>query len=613
MSTEDLRKRKSTGLSKKQEDDIFASFVEKKGEETTKKEESKNMMKKLQDQGPTYVFAALCVAVVLLTIGGSFYEEPQEEQSHYTTLGIKRMCKADEIKISYDKLTKEVSGDNLDEVKDAYKTLSNPRSRRTYDRATPATREELYYKAVKYIGESGDLQWSAVASGKSPYLVEVHSGAHRLPRHASIHTMPPNWGRFMTKTSKMLRSAVQLGRINVDAEPELATKLGLLASNMPKMPYLMAVTGSESATCGLATDPKIGAAGGCRAYKGEARILKIADFLGEGISMGSTQAVTYGTVDNWKKTHADRVKVLLFRKSFTAMVLAFREAADELEGFGFQFGEVDVRSRGAVNLWRRFNLRRLPLIAVLRDDDAESPVYGGQLGTKTLENWLMINKNPSLPRISSDNLEEKCLYSKRYCAILGVDATHVAYARINETLRVFMSAQQQILKHPSGKEIEFVWADKISEHHNTTEMWKSLTTVFSMKDADRKAESLVVTDNYYGTFKSFGGNLAKVTDMTGKDEEMHDFIKAFVEQKKGLRTEKLPSPIFTAPPPPPYTQEDITKIFVVAIVGAAAIASLMWSYMTFKKEEAIREELKAASTKKIKKEKRDNEYSTGED
>merc|ERR1711904_25693 len=99
-----------------------------------------------------------------------------------------------------------------------YKVLSNPRSRRTYDRATPATREELYYKAVKAISKSGEgLQWSAVANGKHPYLVEVHSGAARMPRHASIHTMPPNWGRLMTKTSKMLRSNVQLGRINVDA------------------------------------------------------------------------------------------------------------------------------------------------------------------------------------------------------------------------------------------------------------------------------------------------------------------------------------------------------------------------------------------------------------
>lgn len=329
--------------------------------------------------------------------------------------------------------------------------------------------------------------------------------------------------------------------------------------------------------------------------------------------MGSTEAVTYGTVETWKKASPDRVKVLLFRKSFTAMVLAFREAADELEPYGFKFGEVDVRSRGAVNLWRRFNLRRLPLIAVVRDDGGDSPVYGGQLGTKTLENWLMINKNPSLPRVSSDNFEEKCIGgAKRYCAILGVDATNVAYSRINQTLQVFMSAQKQIEKLPQGNEVEFVWADKIAEQFNTTEMWKSLTTVFSMKDADRKSESFVVTDNQQGTFKSFGGNLAKVTDLTGKDEEMKDFIANFMTGK-AARTQKLPNPIFKPPPAPPYTQEELTKIFVVAIVGLAAIASLVWSYVTFKKEEAIREEIKAASGKKIKKEKRDHDYSIGED
>jgi len=221
----DLRKRKSAGtatLSGKAMDDIYANYVEKKGDEVTKKDQRKNMMQDLQEKGPTYVFVALCIAVVLLTIGGSFHEEPTEDQSHYTTLGVKRMSKADEVKVAYDKLSKELSGDALDEVKDAYKVLSNPRTRRTYDRATPATREELYYKAVKYIGKAGDLQWRTVTSGKNPYLVEVHSGAQRINRHASIHALPPNWARLMTKTSKMLRSAVQLGRINVDAEPELA-------------------------------------------------------------------------------------------------------------------------------------------------------------------------------------------------------------------------------------------------------------------------------------------------------------------------------------------------------------------------------------------------------
>ena len=70
--------------------------------------------------------------------------------------------------------------------------------------------------------------------------------------------------------------------------------------------------------------------GGCRAYKGEARILKLADFVGEGIPMGNVEPVTYATVDKWKKASPELVKVLLFRKSFTAMVLAFREVKTNL-------------------------------------------------------------------------------------------------------------------------------------------------------------------------------------------------------------------------------------------------------------------------------------------
>ena len=110
----------------------------------------------------------------------------------------------------------------------------------------------------------------------------------------------------MTKASKILRSNIQLGRINVDAEPELAAELGLTDSSMPKMPYLLAVTGPGN-TCGLPS--KVGVAGSCRAYKGEARILKMADFVGEGIPMGSTSAVTYSTADKWKKESPNLVKV----------------------------------------------------------------------------------------------------------------------------------------------------------------------------------------------------------------------------------------------------------------------------------------------------------------
>jgi hypothetical protein len=317
-------------------------------------------------------------------------------------------------------------------------------------------------------------------------------------------------------------------------------------------------------------------------------------------------------VDKWKQSSPNLVKVLLFRKSFTAMVLAFREAAEELDGYGFQFGEVDVRSRGAVNLWRRFNLRRLPLVAVLRDDGGEPAVYGGQLTTKTLENWLMINKNPWLPRVSTENLEDKCIHgTKRFCAILAVDATGVGYTRINSTLDVFMRAQQLVEKHPRGDEVAFMWADKVAEHLNTTEAWKSLTTVFNIEQADRKSENLVVLDNQNYVFKNFGGNLNKVTDLSGKEDDMKDFVISMIEEK-AKATVPLPTPIFKEPPPPPYTQEDITKIFVVAIVCIAAIGALAWSYVTFQKEAAIKEEIQAKGSTKKNKEKRDGEYGVGE-
>jgi len=611
MGEDGVTQRKSAkALSPKQMDDLYSTYADgKKGD--GKAPDNKMKTKELQDKAPTYVFIGLVVAVVLLTIGGTFHEEPAEEQSHYSTLGIKRMCKSDEIAISYNKLKQELSGDTLDEVEEAHKILSNPKHRRTYDRATPATREELYYKAVQYIGKSEGLAWKDVASGKNSYMVEVHSGAQRLSRHQSIHSMPPNWGRLMTKTSKILRGNINLGRINVDAEPELAAELGLLNSNMPKMPYMLAITGPEPATCGPASE--VGVEGGCRAYKGEPRILKMADFVGEGIPMGSTEAVTYSTVEKWKKDSPELVKVLLFRKSFTAMVIAFREAAEELDGYGFKFGEVDVRSRGAVNLWRRFNLRRLPLVAVLRDDGAEPAVFGGQMGTKTLENWLMINKNYWLPRVSSDNLQERCINSaKQYCAILAVDATGVSFSRINQTLAIFMKAKKLVEQHPKGSEVEFVWADKIAEHLNTTESWKSLTTVFNIKDAERRSENLLMVDNTNYVFKNFGGDLNKVTDFTDKDEDMKDFVVSMLEGK-ATRTSALPKPLFKEPPPPPYTQEDITKIFVIIIVCIVTLGALAWSYITFKKEESIKEELQASSGKKKKKEKRDGEYGVGDD
>merc|ERR1712167_497821 len=188
----------------------------------------------------------------------------------------------------------------------------------------------------------------------------------------------------------------------------------------------------------------------------------------------------------------------------------------------------------------------------------------------------------------------------------------VSYTRINSTLDVFMRAQKLVESHAKGSEVEFVWADKVAEHLNPTEAWKSLTTVFKMDNVDRKSENLVMLDNYNMVYKNFGGNLNKVTDLSDKEEDMKEFVVSMLDGT-AKQTVALPSPLFLEPPPPPYTQEDITKIFVVLIVCVAAIAALVWSYMTFKKEEAIKEELVSSGSKKKKKEKRDGEYGVGDD
>merc|ERR1711865_261815 len=209
--------------------------------------------------------------------------------------------------------------------------------------------------------------------------------------------------------------------------------------------------------------------------------------------------------------------------------------------------------------------------------------------------------------------EDKCIHSsKRFCAILAVDATGVGYTRINSTLDVFMRAQKLVEKHAKGSEVEFVWADKVAEHLNTTEAWKSLTTVFKIEKPDRKSENLIMVDSYNMIYKNFGGQLNKVTDLSEKEEDIKDFVVGMLDGTS-KQTVALPSPLFQEPPPPPYTQEDITKMFVVMIVCAVAIAALVWSYITFKKEEAIKEEIHVTATKKKKKEVRDGAYGVGDD
>ena len=119
-------------------------------------------------------------------------------------------------------------------------------------------------------------------------------------------------------------------------------------------------------------------------YENEARILKLCDFIGDQFSMDdAVDAVTYDNYLEWRSSDP-RVKVVLFRKHFTRMVLVYREAAAAFgkESSMFHFGEVDVRSRGAVNLWRRYGMKRMPLVAVLRPNedgkvDEENPALLG--------------------------------------------------------------------------------------------------------------------------------------------------------------------------------------------------------------------------------------------
>jgi len=191
-----------------------------------------------------------------------------------------------------------------------------------------------------------------------------------------------------------------------------------------------------------------------------------------------------------------------------------------------------------------------------------------------------------------------------------VDATGVTYTRINATLDVFMRAQKLLENHTKASEVEFVWADKVAEHLNTTESWKSLTTVFNIKEPTRSSENLVVVDNYNMVYKNFGGNLNKVTDLTGKDEDIKDFVASILDGG-AKQLVPMPSPVFREPPPPPYTQEDVTKIFIIVIVCAFAFVAMAWSYITFMKEAEIKDDMSKLTKKK--KTKRDGDYGVGDD
>eukprot|EP00656_Telonema_subtile_P015643 TRINITY_DN1822_c0_g1_i1.p1 TRINITY_DN1822_c0_g1~~TRINITY_DN1822_c0_g1_i1.p1 ORF type:complete len:540 (-),score=167.35 TRINITY_DN1822_c0_g1_i1:258-1877(-) len=509
-------------------------------------------------------------------------------------LGLKRMAAPTEIQIARDRLLElESNVDKRSDIEDAFNTLSNPRSRRSYDRSTPAQRDDLYYKGITYL--TSDNFASEVLSNQSAWLVEVHAGTARPPRVSTIHNTPPNWARLMTKSAKILKGYARLGRINVDEQPGLAQQLQLAGpkGSRFKLPMIGVIHNGKVVP-----------------YKGEPRILKICDFLGDQIPSLNVDLVTYTTFNDWR-TSDDRIKVLLFRKTFTRMVMVYRDAAEQFEHI-MKFGEVDVRSRGAVNLWRRFNLRRLPLVAVLRDDDQQPGVLGGSFDQRMLVNFLASNRLPLFPRISSENFEETCITGgKRYCAILAADPRYITYRKINTTLEVFARAGKMFENDTAFMDqIEFAWADKVSDYLNTTEQWRSLYSVFGSEEAEHRSINFYVTDNKKHLFKDFGGNLHKVNDMEEKDQEMKDFVQEFVAGN--LKATPLPSPLFQPPPPPPYTQEDVTKLFVIGVVVAVAVVALGWSYFVFQAEAAIKDEqkskLSAHKRKKLEKKNMDGDY-----
>jgi len=583
-------------------DEAFDNYKSQQGEEKEKsnKQKMKGFMKDVQNYGPMVLLAAFAVFVIILIFGQSFvYEEGPEDENFYNVLGIKRMATPSEIQVAKDKLFAiETDANKKSDIQDAFNTLSNPRSRRSYDRSTPAARDDLYYKGITYLTQ--DNYASEVMSNQSAWMVEIHAGSARPPRVTTIHNTPPNWARLMTKAAKILKGYSKLGRINVDEQAGLAQELQLVGPKGPKfkLPMLAVIQNGKVVP-----------------YKGEPRILKICDFLGDQIQSTNVDLVTYNSFGEWRASD-DRIKVLLFRKTFTRMVMVYRDAAEQFEHI-MKFGEVDVRSRGAVNLWRRFNLRRLPLVAVLRDDDQQPGVLGGSFDSRMLVNFLASNRLPLFPRVASENFEELCINGpKRYCAILAADPRYITYRKINTTLEVFGRAGKMFENDASiMSQIEFTWADKVSDYLNTTESWRSLYSVFGSEEVDHRSIHFYVTDNVKHVFKDFGGNLHKVTDMDEKDQEMKEFVQEFIAGN--LKCNKLPTPLFQPPPPPPYTQEDMTKLLVLGIVVTVVVVALGWSYVVFQQEAAIKEEarnkLSAQKRKKLDAKDKDGDYQVGED
>jgi len=337
--------------------------------------------------------------------------------------------------------------------------------------------------------------------------------------------------------------------------------------------------------------------------------------VGEQFTDDSADKLTYSNYDEWRQSDA-KVKVVLFRKNFTRMVMVFREAARALgiESSLFRFGEIDVRQRGAVNLWRRQGMRRMPLVAVLRDDDKNPALLGGSFNRKMLDNFLLSNRLPvEFPRISTDNFEETCISgNKRFCVILAVDPRYISHKQVNTSMNAFFQASEMVAAEPQLAEMgaQFCWADKVGEHVNTTDVWKSMYNVFGIPSPALYSMHLFITDNERHSYKDFGGNLFKVTDWTDKDIEMKEFVEEFLLGK--LKTSPMPSPLYKPPPSPPMSQEEKSKWLVGSLVCSATLMVFGWSFVTFKKEEAIKEELIKTGGLKRRKQKRDGDYNLGD-
>merc|ERR1719174_1010221 len=164
-------------------DEAFDNFKSQQSEEEkTNKQKMKGFMKDVQNYGPVVLLSVFALFVIILVFGQSFvYEDGPEDENFYNVLGIKRMATPAEIQVAKDKLFHlETDAHKRSDIEDAFNTLSNPRSRRSYDRSTPAGRDDLYYKGITYLTQ--DNYANEVMNNQSAWMVEIHAGSARPPR-----------------------------------------------------------------------------------------------------------------------------------------------------------------------------------------------------------------------------------------------------------------------------------------------------------------------------------------------------------------------------------------------------------------------------------------------